>query len=142
MPTVLKSAIVPLPCESMFALVDDVESYPLFLPWCRSAQVFERSEHLTRARLDVAYRGLVTHVSTRNAKRAPHEMHLELVDGPFERFEGTWRFAPLGDEGCRVELSLDYVFSSAALQTLMGPVFGHIATTMVQSFVERAEALG
>ena len=142
MPTVRKSVIVPSSCEAMFALVEDVESYPRFLPWCEATEVYERSAQVTRARLDIDYHGLKTHVATLNRKSPPDRMTLEFLDGPFERFSGEWRFAALGTEGCRVDLALDYRFASAAFETLLGPVFSHIADTMVDSFVQRAEALG
>ena len=142
MPTVRKSAIVPCTCEQMFALVEDIESYPAFLPWCSGTEVFERTEALTRARLDVSYHGLKTHVATRNRKQAPDRIELAFEEGPFERFGGEWHFSPLGDAGCKVELMLDYDFSSKALATLLGPLFGDIADTMVESFVRRAESRG
>lgn len=141
MSTVRRSVIVPRSCEAMFALVDDVESYPRFLPWCASTEVFERTGEVTHARLDIDYHGLRTHISTLNRKEAPSRMGLAFVDGPFRQFTGEWRFTPLGDEGCKVELSMDYAFASATLEKLMGRVFGHIAETLVESFVRRAEAL-
>lgn len=141
MPTVRKSAIVPCSCEAMFALVEDIERYPEFLPWCSGTEVFERGPQLTRARLDVSYHGLKTHIATVNRKREPESISLGFEDGPFERFGGEWRFAPLGEAGCKVELALDYEFSSKALATLLGPLFGNIADTMVDSFVRRVEAV-
>jgi len=140
MPTVRRSAIVARPAETLFALVEDVERYPEFLPWCASTAVLERTREVTRARLDIAYRGLRTHITTRNVKDPPHGMTLELVDGPFERFRGEWRFAPLGDGGCRIDFTLDYALESAALRALLGPVFTYVADTMVERFVERAES--
>lgn len=141
MATVRKSVIVPHSCATMFALVDAVESYPRFLPWCPATEVFERTDDITRARIGIDFRGLKAHISTNNRKRPPHEMDLELVDGPFERLTGLWRFAALGEDGCRVELVLDYELSSGAMQALLAPVFGHIAQTLVDRFVERASAL-
>ena len=141
MPTVRKSVIVARPAEAMFALVEDVERYPEFLPWCAATHVYERTEHVIRARLDVAYRGLRTHVTTRNGKEAPRRMTLELEDGPFHHFHGEWRFTPIGEGGCRVELTLDYKLASAALQALLGRVFDYVADTLVERFVERAESL-
>lgn len=141
MATVRKSVIVDRPASTMFALVDDVESYPDFLPWCAATRVFERTREVTLARLDVDYHGLTTHIETRNVKHPPGRMALEFVEGPFERFKGQWRFVELGARGCRVEFALDYAFSSVALEALLGPVFGHIAETMVDSFVARAESI-
>jgi ribosome-associated toxin RatA of RatAB toxin-antitoxin module len=141
MPTVRKSAIVPSSCKKMFALVEDIESYPEFLPWCAGTEVFARDSRITRARLDVSYHGLRTHISTLNRKDPPERIELQFEDGPFERFGGEWRFSPLGGEGCKVELTLDYAFSSTALEKLLGPLFGDIADTMVESFVLRAESI-
>lgn len=141
MATVSKSVIVPHSAQRMFALVDGVEDYPEFLPWCSSTEVFERSGEITRARLDIDYHGLRTHISTFNRKEPPLRMTLELVDGPFESFAGVWRFAPLGDEGCRIELSLDYVLSSRTVDRVLAPVFGYIMETLVDRFVARADAV-
>ena len=141
MPTVRKSAIVPCSCESMFELVEDIESYPDFLPWCSGTEVFERGPGITRARLDVSYHGLRTHVSTLNRKHAPERIELVFEDGPFERFGGEWRFSPLGEEGCKIELVLDYELASGALAQLLGPLFGDISDSRVESFVQRAEVV-
>ena len=89
--------------------------------------------------IDIDYHGLTSRISTRNRKQAPGRMDLEFVDGPFDKFKGQWRFTPLGDDGCRVEFALDYAFSSAAMDALLGPVFGHIMETLVDRFVERAK---
>ena len=138
MPTVLKSVLVPHSAARMFALVEDVERYPQFLPWCPSTTVFERTPEVTRARLDIDYHGLVSHISTLNRKGADR-MDLEFVDGPFERFHGHWRFLPLGEGGSRVEFALDYTFSSGAMNRLLAPVFGKIIETLVDRFVAEAD---
>jgi ribosome-associated toxin RatA of RatAB toxin-antitoxin module len=138
-PTLRKSAVVPYPCATMFELVDRVEAYPEFLPWCSGVELIERSAQVTSARLHIAWRGLESHVATRNTKRAPEAMDLEFLDGPFESFTGAWRFAPLGDAGCRVEFALDYTFSNPALELALGPLFNHILGSVVDRFVARAE---
>ena len=140
MPTVRKSAIVPHSCATMFALVDRVEAYPEFLPWCSRVDLLERTAEVTSARLHVEYHGLVTRIATRNVKHPFESMELQLVEGPFDAFGGSWSFAALGEAGCRAEFVLDYSISSSALAALLGPVFGQIATTLVERFVARAEA--
>lgn len=141
MPSVLKSVLVTRSAPDMFDLVDDVASYPRFLPWCSHAAVLERTSALTRARIDVDYHGLTSHFTTLNRKDPPLRMDLEFVEGPFERFFGHWSFTPLGDAGCRVEFALEYSFSNAAMSALLAPVFGHIIETLVERFVARGEAL-
>ena len=139
MPTVTKSVIVPHSARRMFELVDGVEDYPDFLPWCSGARVIERTPKVTRARLDIDYHGLTSHFSTRNVKHPPLRMELHLEDGPFERLEGEWRFTPLGEEGCRIELAVDYALASSTMARVLAPVFGHIMETLVDGFVARAE---
>jgi ribosome-associated toxin RatA of RatAB toxin-antitoxin module len=133
--------IVSHSAERMFALVDRAEDYPQFLPWCAGVTVFERTDTLTHARLDIDYKGMKTHLATRNEKRAPEYMHLAFTDGPFKRLEGAWRFHALGDAGCRVEFTLEFSFASRALEAVLGPVFGHVATGFVERFVARADQL-
>lgn len=137
--TVRRSVIVPHSCETMFRLVEHCEDYPQFLPWCAGAHVFERTAAETRARLDINYHGLKTHIATLNRKHEPMHMTLELVDGPFEHFRGDWRFTPLGTEGSRVELVVEYTFAHRTVEAVLKPVFGHIVETLVDRFVERAD---
>lgn len=140
MATVRKSVIVPHTCEQMFDLVDGFERYPEFLPWCRRAEVLERTEEMDVARLHVDYRGLRTAIATRNLRARPHRLALTLLEGPFQSLDGEWTFSALGEEGCRVELHMQYTPGSA-LQGLLAPVFGFIVDTLVDRFVQRADDL-
>ena len=141
MATVLKSVLVAHSARTMFDVVDDCARYPEFLPWCAGAEVFERTDTVTRARLDVDYHGLESHISTVNSKQPYERIDLEFVEGPFDRFKGHWHFVALGEAGCRVEFSVDYAFSSGAMDRILAPVFGHIIETLVDRFVMRADAL-
>lgn len=141
MPLVRKSVIVPHARATMFDLVDRAEDYPAFLPWCARVDLIERTDRVTAARLHVDYHGLSVTIATRNMKEPPASMRLELIEGPFEAFAGTWLFSALGDAGCRVEFALDYKLAGGALDALLEPVFGQIASSLVDSFVARAEAV-
>jgi ribosome-associated toxin RatA of RatAB toxin-antitoxin module len=141
MPTVTRKVIVDHPAEAMFALVDGVEAYPQFLPWCSGVEVFGRTPDETHARIDIDFHGIRSHVATRNRNAPPEWIHLELADGPFERLAGHWHIRPLGAEGCAIEFSIDYAFASRALEAVMGPVFGQMMETIVERFIERAAAL-
>lgn len=138
MPEVVKSVLVPYTAEQMFGLVDDVQRYPEFLPWCSGVDVASYSDHVTRATLHINYRGIKQQFTTANTKDAPQAMSIVLVDGPFRRLEGSWRFHDLDGRGCKIEFNLHYEFSSRVLAALVGPVFGYIADTMVEAFVKRA----
>ncbi len=139
MPEVSKTVIVPYTPAQMFALVDDVERYPEFLPWCTGAEASLHSETMLRATLHIGYRGVRQAFSTENHMRAPHEMSIKLLDGPFRSLDGLWKFSDLAGKGCKIEFRLAYEFSNRVLATLVGPVFSHIADTMVEAFVKRAD---
>ena len=138
MAEVRRSVIVEHSPEQMFGLVDAVERYPEFLPWCGGVSLLRRDEHVTRATIQINYHGLKQSFTTENAKQAPSDMRIQLVEGPFRRLEGGWRFTGLAGQGCKVELELSYEYSSRLLEKLVGPVFNRIAETLIEAFVRRA----
>jgi len=140
MKRISRSAIVEHSAGEMFALVDDIESYPRFLPWCRAAKVEERTAGEVQATLSVGMRGLNQIFSTRNELRAPEAMDMRLVKGPFRHFAAAWRFKPLSPQACAVEFSLEYEMAGP-LAGMLGPLFDHIADTMVDAFTRRASEL-
>ena len=135
----MRSVLVAYSPAQMFSLVDAVEEYPRFLPWCGGATVIHRDSGITRATILINYNGIRQSFTTENAKREPEEMLIRLVEGPFRSLDGSWRFRALGERGCKVELSLHYEFSGRILEKLVGPVFNHIANTLVDAFARRAE---
>ncbi|MCS6786111.1 MAG: type II toxin-antitoxin system RatA family toxin [Thiobacillaceae bacterium] len=139
MAAVEKSVLVPYTPVQMYELVDRVEDYPLFLPWCGGAEVHLRTAELTEATLHIRYMHIHQAFTTVNRKVYPHEMHIRLKRGPFRHMEGCWLFKPLGAAACKVELKLQYEFASHLLDKALGPVFGYIANSLVDAFVHRAE---
>jgi ribosome-associated toxin RatA of RatAB toxin-antitoxin module len=138
MAVVEKSVLIERTACQMFDLVDGVEKYPEFLPWCGGTELIERTEAKTVARLHINYHGLKASFSTENAKEAARWMTIRLREGPFRQMDGLWRFTPLGESACKVEFRLHYEFSNRLLEKALGPVFHHIANTFVDSFVKRA----
>ena len=142
MKTVHKSVLIWYSPQEMFALVTDVPRYPEFLPWCdRSAVLTEDADGMT-AEVGIAFGGIHQSFTTRNSHHAPDSVDVKLIKGPFSQLDGQWRFSPVGDgtqRACRIDLTLNYGFSSATLSALVGPVFDKIAATLVDAFVMRAE---
>ena len=139
MKSVTRSALVSFSAQQMFDLVEAVEQYPQFLPWCSGSSVSHRDAEVTQATIHINFRGIKQSFSTENHKQPPERMTLQLVEGPFRMLDGEWRFSALGAEACRIDFRLSYEFSSGLLEKLVGPVFGHIAGTMVDAFLKRAE---
>ena len=141
MARVEKSVLVGHTPERMFELVDRVEDYPAFLPWCGGTALKLRDAAHTVATIHIAYLGVRQSFTTENTKIRPHEMRIRLLDGPFSHLEGDWLFRPLGDAACKIEFRLEYTFSSKLLETVLAPVFGHITNTFVDAFVKRADVV-
>lgn len=138
---VSRSALVHFSAAQMFGLVDDIERYPEFLPWCSGTRVTQRDAATTSATININYRGIRQSFSTENHKHFPQQMSMRLVEGPFKALDGEWRFTPLDEQACRIDFQLHYEFSNALLEKLVGPVFSYIAGTMVDAFLKRAEQL-
>jgi ribosome-associated toxin RatA of RatAB toxin-antitoxin module len=142
MKTVHKSVLIWYSAEEMFALVTDVARYPEFLPWCDRAEIVSRDEHGMKAEIGIAFGGIRQTFTTRNEHVPGREVRMKLVNGPFSRLDGQWKFIPLGggeQRACKVELELNYGFDNMALGALVGPVFDKIAGSLVDAFVKRAE---
>jgi ribosome-associated toxin RatA of RatAB toxin-antitoxin module len=140
MTTITRSSLVLFSADQMFDLVNDVEAYPTFLPWCRSSQVISKSKDEILATLDLA-KGGVHHVfTTRNKLIHSESIDIELVDGPFQHLEGRWQFIMIGDnQGCRVQLDMDFEFSNRIISMALGPIFTQISGSLVEAFCKRAQ---
>jgi ribosome-associated toxin RatA of RatAB toxin-antitoxin module len=140
MKEIRRSAIVEHTASQMYALVDDIESYPDFLPWCAEARV-ERQDVQKRATLTAAMAGVRQSFTTLNEGRPGEAIDMRLVEGPFRHFDAAWRFKPLNASACEIEFQLRYEFASRTLGRLLEPLFNHIADTMVDAFTRRADEL-
>ena len=139
MAQVEKTVLVTHSAAKMYELVDAVERYPEFLPWCGGIDLIERTDTVTVATLHIAYHGIKQNFTTENHKVYPSLMDIKLRDGPFRHLEGVWKFIALNDDACKIEFRLNYEFSNGFLEKLIAPVFSHIANTFVDAFVERAD---
>ena len=97
--------------------------------------------HRAAATLHVNYRGLRLHFTTENQMEEGTLIDMKLVNGPFKHLDGYWRFLPLSEQACKIEFRLGYELSGKLVEKVAGPVFNHIAETMVEVFVKRAASL-
>jgi ribosome-associated toxin RatA of RatAB toxin-antitoxin module len=151
---VQKSVLLWYSPREMYALVTNVQDYPKFLPWCDKAEVLQTHDDGVTARLHIAFAGVRQAFTTRNVNVDGEQVVMKLVEGPFSRLEGVWKFIPLqapahqaaqGEAAkaqptaCKVEFSLQYAFANRPLELVVSPVFDRIANTFVDAFVKRAE---
>ncbi len=141
MRSVHKSVLVPYSAQQMFDLVQGIEDYPKFLPWCGGTRILQQTADETLARIDIDYRGVRAHFTTANRNQPPDRIVVELRDGPFRRLDGIWQFRALSESACKVEFELNYEFATTVLEKLIGPVFDRIADSFIDAFVKRAVAV-
>jgi ribosome-associated toxin RatA of RatAB toxin-antitoxin module len=141
MKKVERSALLPYAAADMFDLVNDIQSYPEFLPWCSQAEVLEQNEQQVIARLEFAKGGLKHSFTTRNQLNRPHRMQVDLVDGPFKHLVGYWEFWELEAHACKIVMELDFEFSTPMLDILVSPFFSLAIESMVSAFSERAQVV-
>lgn len=139
---VRKTVLVAHSVELMFDVIEAAEHYPVFLPWCAGATIVARNDDEVVADIDIDYHGIRFAFRTRNPKRRPSWMAIHLEHGPFRHFDGDWNLTALAADGCRIAFGLHYDFDNTAMALIARPVFDHIANTLVDRFVARADELG
>lgn len=141
MHTLKRNALVPYSAHQMFELVNSIEDYPRFLPWCHSSHIVSRTEQEVIATLDVNWKGIHKVFTTRNLLFPNEKMEIALVNGPLHRLDGVWTFHPLDEFACKIALDLEFEFTGRFVDKLFQPVFQHIANTLVDAFCQRAKEL-
>ena len=141
MTTINRSALLPYRAQQLFDLVNDIEAYPRYMDGCVGAQVLRREEGLVEARLDLSKGGVSHSFATRNRMVDAEHISLELVEGPFDQFEGRWEFTPLGDLACKISLSLHFSANNAVLGAAAARLFDSVTNNLVAAVEKRAKEL-
>jgi ribosome-associated toxin RatA of RatAB toxin-antitoxin module len=141
MTVVQKSALVKFSAQQMFDLVNDIEAYPKFLPWCSGSRIIKREADFVEAELVISKGGFNKSFSTRNQIDNGRRMTVSLLNGPFSSLEGVWVFLPLREDASKISLDLEFELSGKLASLAFGAVFNQICNTMVTSFTTRAKAV-
>ena len=135
---VRRSALIAETPQRMYQLINEIEHYPNFVPWCSAARVESRTDAEVIATLDIKRGPLHAEFTTRNLLEPDKRVLMQLVRGPFRILEGLWTLTPLGALGCRVELEMRFEFSNRVTGALFEPLFENTAASLVDAFVKRA----
>jgi ribosome-associated toxin RatA of RatAB toxin-antitoxin module len=141
MHTLKRNALVPYSARQMFELVNSIEEYPRFLPWCHHSVIISRTDKEVVASLDVNWKGIHKSFTTRNVLFPYDRVEISLVNGPLHRLDGVWVFNVLDEFACKINLELEFEFTGHFIDRLFQPVFQHIANTLVDAFCKRANEL-
>lgn len=141
MSNISRSALVNFSTEQMFNLVDDIESYQSFVPFCKSSKILSRTDNVVTAELLVSKSGIAKSFSTRNQLNKPHSIEMSLLDGPFSQLSGGWKFTSLSESACKIELDLEFEFSNKLATLAFAKIFNLLIESMVSAFTKRAEQI-
>ena len=136
-----RSALIGRPPELIYALINDIEAYPQFVPWCTRAVIKSRSEREIVATLGVRRGPLHTEFTTRNTLVPGRSVTMEHLRGPFKALHGIWTLTPIGDAGTRIELTLRFAFANRLTAAVFEPMFEETAGSLVDAFVARARSV-
>jgi ribosome-associated toxin RatA of RatAB toxin-antitoxin module len=139
MPIIQRSAIVPHSAEEMYTLVNAIEDYPQFIPWCQEADVHSRDDDEIRATLSFEGGGFTKSFTTCNRLQKNKMIEIRLINGPFRQLEGFWRFETQKDQQTLVRLDLEFELANKILGMAFGAVFNQVANALVDAFSKRAE---
>lgn len=138
MTKIQRSALVPYTPRQMFELVNNIEDYPRFLPWCSKTIILSRTSQEVTATIEVAWSGVHKSFTTCNHLSSYERMEMILVQGPFKHLVGTWYFGALGEHGCKVQMDLEFEWRGHLMDRLFQIVFNRIANALVEAFCKRA----
>ncbi|WNC69704.1 type II toxin-antitoxin system RatA family toxin [Thalassotalea nanhaiensis] len=139
MPAINRHALVMYSAADMYKLINDVVSYPKFLPGCSDSKLISQTDDKMTASLLVSKGGVKKWFTTENTLELNKKINMNLKDGPFKTLSGYWLLTPLSDEACKVELVLDYEFSNKLIEMAFGRIFDSLTNNMVSAFTNRAK---
>ncbi|MEM7304349.1 MAG: type II toxin-antitoxin system RatA family toxin [Pseudomonadota bacterium] len=141
MGNISRSTLVPYSASQMFDLVNDIDRYPEFVPWCEKSTSRLIGEDQKQATLYFARGKIRTSFTTKNNLQAGECIELQLVDGPFKHLHGEWKFIDIEDHGSRVQLELEFELSNRLLKIALESFFNQICERLVNAFVKRANQI-
>ncbi len=138
MKRITRSALVPFSAKQIYNLVDDLEKYPEFVPYCKKVTIINRKDQSVSAELEIAKGSIAKSFSTENHLVPFNQINMSLLNGPFKSLDGCWRFNALSDDACKVELDLAFEFSNKLTSFAFSKLFNELAEKMINAFTERA----
>lgn len=139
--TINKSATVPFSAEQMYGLVNDIDAYQDFLPWCVGSKVLSRGEEQLTASLSFAAGNIRQTLTTENKMQPGRRIDVRLLSGPFRHLSGRWQLDPAGDKNCYISLQMDFEFKNKIVQIALDKVFSRIINSLIEAFTERAHQI-
>ena len=122
----------------IFDLINNVDKYSSFLPWCSNSSILSNSSSEMTAEIEIAGKPITWKFKTKNDYKVNEIIKIKLVDGPFKNLEGYWKFNSIDDHNTSVSLFLEYEFNSKIIELSLKPIFATIMSSILDSFISEA----
>ncbi|MFA6058640.1 MAG: type II toxin-antitoxin system RatA family toxin [Taibaiella sp.] len=141
MTSISRQLDVPYSAAQMYALVNDVASYPEFVPWCKSVTIHQENAHAMRASLVIEWQGAQSSVTTENKLVENQSITMNLIQGMVKHLSGEWQFIAKNEQGCTVKLAINLKFNNRLIGFVFTKVAQEVLNRITTAFVERAQFL-
>ena len=138
MKKIYKEEEINVDVETIFNLINDVESYPDFLPWCTKTEVTKESKNINTGKIFISKSFINWNFSTKNIIDVNKSITLSLQDGPFDELNGQWSFRTIDSNNTHVTLEIDYKFKNSLIEISIEQIFSTIMNSLLKSFINQA----
>jgi len=138
MKKIYKQEEINVDVQTIFNLINEVENYPRFLPWCTETEVTRESEGINVGKIFISKSFIKWDFSTKNIININKSINLSLIDGPFDELNGQWSFNPIDSNNTLVTLEINYKFKNSLIEISIEPIFTSIMNSILQSFINEA----
>ncbi len=122
----------------IFNLINNIEQYPNFLPWCTKTEVTNEFENINIGKIFISKSFINWSFSTKNTVEQNKSISLSLIDGPFDELDGRWLFKKIDDNNTHVSLEINYKFKNSLIELSIEPIFTTIMNSILESFIDQA----
>ena len=133
-----KSENINVELVIIFDLINNVENYDKFLPWCTDSNILSDDGNVMVAEIAIDKNLVNWKFKTENSYKQNQIIELKLVEGPFNKLDGYWKFSKIDKHNTSVKLYLEYEFDNKIVELSIKPIFSSIMSSILDSFISEA----
>ncbi|CAA7403967.1 unnamed protein product [Spirodela intermedia] len=130
--------------EQLFAVVEAVDLYEDFVPWCQRSKVLRRNNDGSfDAELEIGFKFMVeSYISHIEVKKPKYLKTAVSESGLFEYLINVWEFNPGSVPGtCDLYFLVDFKFQSPFYRQVASMFFKEVVSRLVGSFTDRCRRI-
>lgn len=137
---VKRQSVVSYTPKQMYDLVNDVNQYKAFVPYCSESKVLSETANQMVAALTFSLGPVQQTFKTKNTLTPYSRIELNLMSGPFQSLGGYWSFKPVGS-GTSIEMDIEFEISASATAWMIKPILHSTIEQLVDTFTKRAQVV-